>query len=520
MKRLNKDKELISAYLDRELSSSEKQYIEERIKGSLELQKELDDIKKLKELTSSSYNKIPESPYFETRLYASLNSKNTNKLNIKRWIPVTTVALVTLTLMIVLKFNPELIDNIIEQQKSNLAGFYKEKLQPLLYAADLTNEDIFNFAVYKELPLDAANKQILRLDNDSAGTEFFEIKNTDGSSGSNNLKSFVTALDLNDSEKEMMDSIIGSYSDQLSALVLVDDKNAVAINPNIWNTRKVILADILAFAKRHAGQNYVKILPSEVAELDNNSIKKYVADAKTMKTNQYIFFTPDSIFEDNFVFDVNKFKVQMEDLKENFTAMNENKRELKEFKINLDSTYENHKKNIDKTKRYEIFIDKNQIKVNMPEIAVNIPKINLPDFDSIAAIIEEATRNMNVIVPPNVPVVVGKNNYNFNYKTDKPVLNKNTEVNLDSLMQQNNTGNELKNSKQNKLRQNKLKNNSDAKLNDSLLMHQNEDLKREMDNLKKELQKFRNEFSPQKQDEPGESKKSNQNLHNSDVKEI
>lgn len=78
--------------------------------------------------------------------------------------------------MVVLKVNPKLIDNIVEQQKSNLAGFYKENLQPLLYAADLTNEDIFNFAVYQELPLDSANQQILKLGFDPAGTEFLRLK--------------------------------------------------------------------------------------------------------------------------------------------------------------------------------------------------------------------------------------------------------------------------------------------------------------------------------------------------------
>ena len=96
----------------------------------------------------------------------------------------------------------------MEQQKSNLAGFYKENLQPLLYAADLTNEDIFNFAVYQELPLDSANQQILKLGFDPAGTEFFEIKNASNISHASNLKSFVAALDLNEAEIEMIDSFL------------------------------------------------------------------------------------------------------------------------------------------------------------------------------------------------------------------------------------------------------------------------------------------------------------------------
>ncbi len=48
---------------------------------------------------------------------------------------------------------------------------------------------------------------------------------------------------------------------RISALVLVNDKNAVAINPNIWNTRKLILADILAFAEKHASSNFNKMIP-------------------------------------------------------------------------------------------------------------------------------------------------------------------------------------------------------------------------------------------------------------------
>lgn len=388
------DKELLSAYIDGELSSNEKKTIEEKIKSSLELQKELSDLKKIKELTSNSIDRISESPFFETRLFANLNTQTSNKFSLKKWIPIGSLTLVTLALMAVLKFNPNLISNLIEEQKSNLAGFYKENLQPLLYAADLTNEDIFNFAVYQELPLDSANQQILKLGFDPAGTEYFEIKNVSNTSHASNLKSFVAALDLNEAEVEMIDSIIGSYSDQLSSLVLVNDKNSVAINPNIWNTRKVILADILAFAKRYAGQNYSKILPTEVAELDNKIIMKWVSDAKSVKADQYIFFTPDSIFEDDFVFDIQEFKTQMENVKEELAELNEQGAELKEFRINFDSAYGNHKRNNDKSKRYAISIDKDQIKVNVQKIAVNIPEIDFPDFDSIAIIINEATKNI------------------------------------------------------------------------------------------------------------------------------
>ena len=55
-------------------------------------------------------------------------------------------------------------------------------------------------------------------------------------------------------------------------MVLVNDKNAVAINPNIWNTRKAILADIISFAQKHASDNLNKIVSADVANFDVNSV--------------------------------------------------------------------------------------------------------------------------------------------------------------------------------------------------------------------------------------------------------
>ena len=58
MTRKAKDFELLSAYLDNELSYEEKVQLEKNIKSSLQLQKKLEDLKKIKQLTSSAYKKI------------------------------------------------------------------------------------------------------------------------------------------------------------------------------------------------------------------------------------------------------------------------------------------------------------------------------------------------------------------------------------------------------------------------------------------------------------------------------
>jgi len=520
MKKYNTDKELLSAYIDGELSQSEKKLIEEKIKSSLELQKELSDLKRLKELTSSSMERISDSPFFETRLFANLKSESRTKLNIKKWLPISALTLITLGLMAILKFNPNLLNNLIETQKSNIVGFYKQNLQPLLYAADLTNEDIFNFALYQELPLDSANQQVLKLGYNPAGTEYFEIKNASDLKHVNNLQKFVVALELNDQETEMIDSIIGSYSEDISGLVLVNDKNSVAINPNIWNTRKIILADILAFAKKHAGNNYSKILPTQVAQFDDHSIANWVNEAKSLKDDQYIFCTPDSIFRDSFEFDITEFSKNMEKMSEELTELHNQKALVNEFKFKIDSTFNKHKRNSDKPNQFEVVIDRDFIKVNVQSFGVDIPEIDLPDFDSIAIIINEATKNINIIHPP-APVTVGKKNFNYNYNTVSPKKNKNRDVNLDSLMHEKNIEVDSKRSEQKKRFEDEpTEGSSGYYFNDSLIILQNQDLKNEMDKLRKELQQFRRDLTVPQKDDSLQSKKSIQKNKATGVKVI
>ena len=504
MKNFNKDKELLSAYLDGELSQTEKKYIEEKIKSSLELQKELADLKKLKDLTTTSFERISDSPYFETRVMAALNHNSNKKYTFKKWIPAISLSVVTIGLMVLLKFNPNFINNLIEEQKSNIAGFYKENLQPLLYAANLTNEDIFNFAMNQQLPLDNENKQVLQFGYDPQGKEYFEIKKLDNintAKSENNFQKFVTALNLDPDETEQIDSIIGSYSEQLSSLVLVNEKNSVAINPVIWNTRKAILADIISYAQSHASENFYKIIPKDVAEINVNSVKKWVNESKNVKDDQYIFCTPDSIFKEDFVFNVTEFKKNMKQMEKEFKEFDKQTKEFSKLTFFMDTTSGKVKKTSKQTQQFKVFTDSGIVKVtiqnfNVPDI--NIEDFKMPDFDSIAmVIVNEATKNLETVTTtlPQIPFV--NKNFKIEVNAGKSKKSNKIEINLDSLMNLRNTLTDSLHLEQLKRLENlddSLNKNFNYYPTDSLIILQNNELKKEMDNLRKELQKFREEM--------------------------
>ena len=78
--------ELLSAYLDGELSDSERQEVELLLQTSLEVRKNLEDLQKVKQLTSR-VERIPESPFFETRLMAEIEGQKNDSGKFKKWIP-------------------------------------------------------------------------------------------------------------------------------------------------------------------------------------------------------------------------------------------------------------------------------------------------------------------------------------------------------------------------------------------------------------------------------------------------
>ena len=484
MKNLHKDYKLLSAYIDDELTPGEKSDIEEKLVSSMELQQKLKELKKIKELTSYSYKKLEENPYFETRVGAALNFNNHRKNKIRKWYPAIGFTIITIALMVILKFNPTLIEDIVKQQKTNLSG--------------LTNEDIFNFAFSKQLPLDRSNNKYLILGSKGNGDDYFEIKNASIIPDVNSFDKFVTALKLNSEQKHQMDSILDSYADDLQSQVLVNDKNTVAINPNLWNYHKAIFADIMAFAKDANRSEFNKIVPTGYTFYNKPEVDNFVRKIKNRPDSQYIFITPDSVFSSTFNFNKDKFKAEMErfhkELKENLKEFDKNAKEFR-FNIKIDSSLAKLKHDTSFNKNFKIFIDSNMCRVELGNI--HIPHIELPNFDSIAAQIDKATKNFRNF-SFSIPQFDGKNHFRFKFREGDSTHSFDFKIpNVDSLIG---------------LHRNFFYSPGDSTAafrffrNDSLINQK--EFRKQMQKLQKEIENMREEMNNLKKDLKKEVKKS------------
>jgi hypothetical protein len=403
--------EVLSAYLDNELSDEEVKKLEEELQFSKELQEKLAELKKIKQLTVSSISPVKENPYFETRLAANLKIKNPWYYKLKRYYPVYSVVALSLILMVVLRYNPKIIDTLLDQQKSNITAFYKQNLKPLLYTANLTNEDIFDFAFYHQLPLDSQKKQYLLLGSDKNGKQYFEIKDAGISKGGNNMARFVKNLNLNETQQRQMDSILASYANDLQAQVLVNEKNTMAINPNIWNFNKAIAMDLISFAQKVNRKESQKIMPPEYNQLaSTKAMAQMSKELKSAKNNKYIFFTADSIFSDQYQFDGGQFIKDMGKWSADMNKQLGNQFKNLHVNIHFGDNFARINKGSSQNKGFNVYVDSNVCRVDIPEI--DMPQIILPNMNNLAEKIDSMTKYFSSFSFPNP----GKGkNYNYNY---------------------------------------------------------------------------------------------------------
>jgi hypothetical protein len=380
--------ELLSSYLDKELSDEEISKIEKLLSGSEELRKEFEELKRVKDLTNK-IERLPESPYLESKIMAELEKEQSDYIRFKRWTPAIAVSAITILVMAVLYLNPNIISDFWKEQKTALTGFYKDNLQPVLFAADLTNDDIFNFAFNNQLPLNDSRDQYLHLGYDDEGKEYFEIRPAIQMVEESGYDKFVTALKLNEIEKQLVDSVIGSYAEALESQVLINDKNTLAISPKLWNYRKAIFSDLLIVADNLNKQEFVKFVPSGVSPDDKIKVVNAMHKLKSTPEKQYIFCTPDSVFSEDYEFKLANLE------KEKIKIVNE-KEKIKQIKINLnyDSSWKKLKESSTVQTNFHVEVDSNIYRVDIS--SRSIPEIHIPDFDSINLFIEEATKNIHL----------------------------------------------------------------------------------------------------------------------------
>ena len=273
-----------------------------------------------------------------------------------------------LTIILVIIFREKKFNVFFEEGKQSLASFYTQNLKPLIYTNEITNEDVFNFAMFNSLPVNKKENKLLLIAQDGEGNNSISIHTSEYKEDTGNYQKFIKYLELGDNEKRQFDSLLSFYKARIYSTILSDDKNTIAVNQKIPLMHSLLYADILNFANRTNYSKAKQIYAEKKDLLNPLEIKKIDAMFKDTGPQDYLLLNNDSLYAVSMSIDMPTVKGNPDEWR----------KEMNKTRV---WTNENQIRNIEKNKelftQYALSRNNKELKVSVP-----VPVIpNLKDLE-------------------------------------------------------------------------------------------------------------------------------------------
>lgn len=401
----------ISAYLDGELNENEKLQTEEELQKSASLRETINDYK-LISTAASSLPPLQEDISFESRLFSKLNEKRSSTAFFDSYRkPAIAFASLCILFMAIYNYYPGAFSHFLDTKKQELLSL-TNNLKPLLFATNLTKDDIFDFAFNKQIPINKDSKQVIQLGTNASGEEFLEVKNAEVFPSKFGYTQFVSSLKLKPEQVKQVDKILEKYSDKIASAVLVNDKNTVAINSQIWDFHNQLRQELVDFANNANPTVCKSVMPLNFSFSASNA----GAQSASLSSDMYYCISPDSFFTTSLNIDKAQLLAEIEEEKNSGDLAN-TKEEIKRVKIEFKNTLKDAKKNLASLKNIEILNHGSKIKIHIPD-AVS-PDVLLPGIDQFTFRLDSVFKNLeNLSLAINVTENGKKNHIQLNLGAD------------------------------------------------------------------------------------------------------
>lgn len=223
-----------------------------------------------------------------------------NKNKIQKFFPAAALLILTIALMFFFKNRD--IDNIYKDGKQSLVDFYTSNLKPLLFETTLTNEDVFNFAMYQRLPLDKEQNKNLVLNynqDGQSGETFYSVQPSSNLIRKDNYEKFISNLDLSKDGKTKIDSILDGYKKPIYESIY-SSENTVAVSPRLKSVRDALFADLMMAVKEANQDVWIAMVGGSEYFDDPERLYSFSTLAKNQPLQDFIVFAPDTVFATSF----------------------------------------------------------------------------------------------------------------------------------------------------------------------------------------------------------------------------
>lgn len=223
------------------------------------------------------------------------SNNDRNNSGIKKYLPILSLTLLTISLLVYFGF--EQFDKSAETNKSDLlSDLYSKTLKPIFANEQLTKEDVLNFALYNNLPVDKEENKILEVKDDLSGNEIIEIRKNLVKDNTDYYTKFIEKMKLSVDQKDELDELLEDFKQNISNTIFSDDQKTLAVDSRIGLLHRILRTEIFDFisrvnAKENVGQLY--------AGSTLRNFNRIIEEEKNKSIRSYILFTPDTVLQSN-----------------------------------------------------------------------------------------------------------------------------------------------------------------------------------------------------------------------------
>ena len=307
----NEFEQIVSLYIDGELESVEAIKFEEYLATRPAVAREIEILRKAKQSLTSK-EKLLKDDWFWLKLSNKLEAKEygsrASMTNARPAFALSSFAAITLLVIGVIYFkDAPLFHQFFLEKKNQVENVYRNNIMTgniLPLFTNLNKDDVLNFALFGSISIDSSKNTSLQVKNsENRGSQIQIVRNDELSAAPVTVQDFAKEIGITDVQRELVDSILGSYKDKLQASVLVSENDEVAIHAELVDLNRAMVSTIAACLEppqRTRFQKYLDVrkAPYAVVAVNSPKVPSHVIFDKIpqmSQSNNYVVISPGTI---------------------------------------------------------------------------------------------------------------------------------------------------------------------------------------------------------------------------------
>lgn len=246
--------QIISLYIDGELDIHESKKFEEYLANHPVTAREVEILRSAKK-TFASKKLLTKNDWFWLKLHNRLeeNARHSTASQLNKRPMLSYISLAAATALVIgfiyFKDAP-MFHQFFRDKKQQVEDVYRNNIMTgniLPLFENLNKEDILNFALFGSIAIDSSQTTSLQVRNtEDKGTQIEFVRNNAPHTQPVSMKDFASELGISRHQKELVDSILGSYKERLRTSVLVSENDEVAVHAELVDLNRAMVSTIAA----------------------------------------------------------------------------------------------------------------------------------------------------------------------------------------------------------------------------------------------------------------------------------